>query len=97
MNYDSKLAAIERTVARAIRYACRSYCNKKPDVIVVAHRLPLKKGGGGGGGAPNNGGDEDTDDDNDDSHPDVKGNDLQGEQKRYRRHASRPKAVALAR
>lgn len=93
MNYDSKLAAIERTVARAIRYACRSYCNKKPDVIVVAHRLPLKKGGGGGGGAPNNGGDEDTDDDNDGGPFDVKGNELQGDQKRYRRHASRPEGV----
>ena len=94
MNYDSKLAAVERTVARAIRYACRSYCNKKPDVIVVAHRLPLKKGGGGGrggGSAPNV--DDDDDDDSDDDGNFSDEEEPEEEQKRYRRRVSRPEGV----
>lgn len=94
MNYDSKLAAVERTVARAIRYACRSYCNKKPDVIVVAHRLPLKKGGGGsrgGGSAPNDEDDDDDDSDDDGNFSDEE--EPEEEQKRYRRRVSRPEGV----
>jgi len=95
MNYDSKLAAVERTVARAVRYACRSYCNKKPDVIVVAHRLPLKKGGGGsrgGGSAPNDEDDDDDDDSGDDGNFSDE-EEPEEEQKRYRRRVSRPEGV----
>jgi hypothetical protein len=29
---------VERTAATAVRFACRNYCNKRPDIIVVAHR-----------------------------------------------------------
>ena len=38
---DSRTArarAVERTAASAVRFACRNYCNKRPDIIVVAHR-----------------------------------------------------------
>jgi beta-CASP RNase J family ribonuclease len=38
MTVDTKLSTIERTVSRAIRTAVKNYCNKRPDVIVVAHR-----------------------------------------------------------
>lgn len=34
----ARLSAVERTVASAVRFACRNYCNKRPDIIVVAHR-----------------------------------------------------------
>ena len=34
----ARLSAVERTAASAVRFACRNYCNKRPDVIVVAHR-----------------------------------------------------------
>ena len=33
-----RLSAVERTVASAVRFACRNYCNKRPDIIIVAHR-----------------------------------------------------------
>lgn len=100
MNYDSKLAAVERTVARAIRYACRSYCNKKPDVIVVAHRLALKKGNGKGRSSPSS--DDDSDDDDEDDDKESSGfsdedeplkEEEEEEQKRYRRRVSRPEGV----
>ena len=35
---DAKLSAVERNVASAVRFACRNYCNKRPDIIVVAQR-----------------------------------------------------------
>lgn len=38
MPIDSKLSAVERAVSSAIRFAVKNYCNKRPDVIVVAHR-----------------------------------------------------------
>lgn len=38
MPIDTKLSAVERAVSRAIRFAVKNYCNKRPDVIVVAHR-----------------------------------------------------------
>ena len=38
MTVDTKLSTVERTVSRAIRTAVKNYCNKRPDVIVVAHR-----------------------------------------------------------
>lgn len=34
----ARLSAVERTAASAVRFACRNYCNKRPDIIVVAHR-----------------------------------------------------------
>ena len=34
----ARLSAVERTAATAVRFACRNYCNKRPDIIVVAHR-----------------------------------------------------------
>ena len=34
----TKLGAVERSCASAVRFACRNYCNKRPDIIVVAHR-----------------------------------------------------------
>jgi len=34
----ARLSAVERTCASAVRFACRNYCNKRPDIIVVAHR-----------------------------------------------------------
>jgi len=100
MNYDSKLAAVERTVARAIRYACRSYCNKKPDVIIVAHRLALKKGGGKGRSSPSSDDSDDDDSDEDDDgggfsdedEPPMK-EEEEEEQKRYRRRVSHPEGV----
>ena len=36
-----RLSAVERTAATAVRFACRHYCNKRPDIIVVAHRGAL--------------------------------------------------------
>jgi hypothetical protein len=91
---------VERTVARAIRYACRSYCNKKPDVIVVAHRLALKKGNGKGRSSPSS--DDDSDDDDEDDDEESSGfsdedeplkEEEEEEQKRYRRRVSRPEGV----
>jgi hypothetical protein len=38
MPIDTKLSTVERAVSRAIRFAVKNYCNKRPDVIVVAHR-----------------------------------------------------------
>ena len=38
MPVNAKLSAVERAVSAAIRAAVRMYCNKRPDVIVVAHR-----------------------------------------------------------
>lgn len=38
MPVNSKLSAVERAVSSSIRAAVRTYCNKRPDVIVVAHR-----------------------------------------------------------
>jgi hypothetical protein len=37
----ARLSAVERTAASAVRFACRNYCNKRPDIIVVAHRGTL--------------------------------------------------------
>ena len=34
----ARLSAVERTAAPAVRVACRNNCNKRPDIIVVAHR-----------------------------------------------------------
>ena len=31
----ARLSAVERTAASAVRFACRNYCNKRPDIIVV--------------------------------------------------------------
>lgn len=90
MNYDTKLSAIERTVARAIRFAARSYCNKKPDVIVVAHRKPMKSGGGGG--LTN----DDDDNNSNTNNGDANGEDLNeddDDQKRYRKRVLKPEGV----
>jgi beta-CASP RNase J family ribonuclease len=90
MNYDTKLSAIERTVARAIRFAARSYCNKKPDVIVVAHRKPMKSGGGGG--LTN----DDDDNNSNTNNGDASGEDLNeddDDQKRYRKRVLKPEGV----
>ena len=38
MECGVRLSAVERTAASAVRFACRNYCNKRPDIIVVAHR-----------------------------------------------------------
>ena len=38
MPVGTKLSTVERAVSSAIRFAVKNYCNKRPDVIVVAHR-----------------------------------------------------------
>jgi len=40
----ARLSAVERTAATAVRFACRNYCNKRPDIIVVAHRGSVDPG-----------------------------------------------------
>ena len=50
----ARLSAVERTAATAVRFACRNYCNKRPDIIVVAHRgvpdADARAAADGGGG-----------------------------------------------
>ena len=36
---DASLVAVERTVADAIRRACRDFNQRRPDVIVIAHEM----------------------------------------------------------
>ena len=38
MPIGTKLSTVERAISSAIRFAVKNYCNKRPDVIVVAHR-----------------------------------------------------------
>lgn len=36
---DASLVAVERTVADAIRRACKDFNQRRPDVIVIAHEM----------------------------------------------------------
>ena len=44
MESGARLGAVERAAASAVRFACRNYCNKRPDIIVVAHRGSVDPG-----------------------------------------------------
>ena len=65
MNYDSKLAAGGKNRRSGHPLRLSLLLQQKPDVIVVAHRLALKKGNGKGRSSPSS--DDDSDDDDEDS------------------------------